>query len=240
MQLETPWAAGEPRTALAAGHWGGSGITTGVLRWRPQWYTLVFPCVPPVHAHELPAHFVAPSYTLQIPMCSGNTAQLTISPATCTHHCSSYYVMLADLPADSCGKPDWGPNPAKNNPVEGVEDCSSINRADWEHMQNHNFRVLFQSNLNTFKIWLPQSHLARKSLLPQASRRSCEVCSQTLQRPEMTANQLCKERWASWQIRSPCHHMNIGKRWRPQQSDRAAEGTSASSDCWNPTSCKSL
>lgn len=116
------------------------------------------------------------------------STQPAVPPAACAHPCSSYYIMLADLPVASCYEPDQGPSPAKNNPMGGVEVASSTSRADWKHMQNHSFRVRFQSNLNAFKFWLPQSHLARKSPPPQDSRHSCEICSQPLQRPEVTAN----------------------------------------------------
>lgn len=108
--------------------------------------------------------FSCPS-TFQIVVCVTRPTLTwpAILPGAGAHPYSSCYIMLADLPAGSCCKPDWGPNPAKNNSIGGVKVTSSTHRVDWKHTQNHSFRVRFQSNFNTSKFWLPPSHLARKS-----------------------------------------------------------------------------
>lgn len=149
-------------------------------------------------------------HTFQTSLCSSSTTLTSsaILPGAGAHPYSSYSTVLADLPAGSCCKPDWGPNPAKNNSIGGVKVTSSCSRLDWKYTQNHNFRVRFQSSFNTSKFWPPQSHLDRKSPClghqvklwdlqspPAQSRGDCKSSN---------ANQLCQERFASWQIGYSC------------------------------------
>lgn len=133
--------------------------------WGHQGNACDAPSCVPQSTLELYLHVFLPHHrhTFQISMCSSSTTWPAILPGACAHPYSSYYIMLADLPAGSCCKPDWGLNPAKNNSIGGVKVTSSTSRVDWKHTQTHSFRVWLQSNFSTSKFWLQQFHLARKS-----------------------------------------------------------------------------
>lgn len=141
-------------------------------------------CAIPCFAVPLHTHFPNQIF---ISMCSSNTVYKKTLPAAHVHPSSSYaesgwQTWLRVFAVSQTG--DLTQPKKKKNHVEGVKAASPNSRADWKCTQNHSFRVRIQSNLTSFKCWLPQSHLAINTPPPGVSISSCVTHNQPLQRLE--------------------------------------------------------
>lgn len=156
--------------------------------------------------------------------------------------------MLADLPAGSCCEPNQGPNPAENNP-EGVEVAFPPAELTENTCKPRASGCCFRAIWTDLNSCCHSSTWPESTPLPWAGRHNWDL--QPAPEDGWTdcksskVNQLCKERLASWQIRSACHQMNAGKRWslteqlKAPQQVQAAETLSVATVCtkmggWDP------